>query len=191
MTAKLLEALLDLHKNKSSGVLRIERNLEKKQLVLNKGQLVFAESNLPEEHLVRIMVKLGILPQIKVKEISSLMKSGKTSEESVFAASGLEVQDVEKGRREQAALLPGRRTGSIPHPFKPFDTRTARPFHAPCCFETSYSNAAQLSSGDLFHSERLPGACHGLSSEQYRILYPFAAERTHAFERSGSHYSAF
>jgi hypothetical protein len=105
MATKLFEALLDLHKNKSSGVLRIERNLEKKQLILNKGLLAFAESNLPEEHLVRIMVKLGILPQTKVNEISALMKSGKTSEESVFATSGLEVQDIEKGRREQAVVI--------------------------------------------------------------------------------------
>jgi curved DNA-binding protein CbpA len=105
MPTKLLEAMLDLHKNKSSGILRIERNLEKKQLVLNKGLLAFAESNLPEEHLVRIMVRLGILPQTKVKEIAALMKSGKTSEESIFAACGLEVQDVEKGRSEQAMVI--------------------------------------------------------------------------------------
>jgi curved DNA-binding protein CbpA len=105
MTAKLLEALLDLHKSKSSGVLRIERKLEKKQLILNKGLLAFAESNLSEEHLVRIMVRLGILPQTKVNEIASLMKSGKTSEEALFATSGLEAQDVEKGRREQAVVI--------------------------------------------------------------------------------------
>jgi curved DNA-binding protein CbpA len=105
MTAKLLEALLDLHKSKRSGVLRIERKLEKKQLVLNQGLLAFAESNLPEEHLVRIMVRLGILPQTKVSEIASLMKSGKTSEEAVFAASGMEARDVEKGRYEQAVAI--------------------------------------------------------------------------------------
>jgi curved DNA-binding protein CbpA len=105
MAAKLLEALLDAHKNKRSGILRIERKLEKKQLILNQGLLAFAESNLPEEHLVRIMVKLGILPRTKVHEIAALMKSGKTSEEAVFAASGLEAHDVEKGRHEQAVVV--------------------------------------------------------------------------------------
>jgi curved DNA-binding protein CbpA len=105
MTGNLLEALLNLHKNKRSGVLRIERNLEKKQLILSKGLLAFAESNLPEEHLVRIMVRLGILPQTKVPEIASLMKNGNTSEEAVFVTSGLETQDVEKGRREQAVVI--------------------------------------------------------------------------------------
>jgi len=107
MAADLLEVLLDLHKNGRSGVLRIERNLEKKQLILSKGLLAFAESNRPEEHLIRIMVKLGILPRIKVTEIASFMKSGKTSEEAVFALSGLEAQDVEKGRREQAIIILG------------------------------------------------------------------------------------
>jgi curved DNA-binding protein CbpA len=102
MAANLLEALLDLHKNGRSGVLRIERKLEKKQLILNKGLLAFAESNAPEDHLVRILVKLDILPRTKVNEIASLMKTGKTSEEAVFALSGLDAQDVEKGRREQA-----------------------------------------------------------------------------------------
>jgi tetratricopeptide (TPR) repeat protein len=105
MDAKLLEVLLDLHKNKRSGVLRIERKLEKKQLILDGGLLAFAESNLPEEHLVRIMVKRGILPQAKVNAIAPLMKSGKTSEEAVFAASGLEAKDVEKGRFEQAVVI--------------------------------------------------------------------------------------
>jgi curved DNA-binding protein CbpA len=101
----LLEVLLDLHKNSRSGVLRIERKLEKKQLILSNGLLAFAESNLVEEHLVRIMVTLGILPRIKVNEIASFMKSGKTSEEAVFTLSGLEAQDVEKGRREQATII--------------------------------------------------------------------------------------
>jgi curved DNA-binding protein CbpA len=105
MAAKLLEALLELHKNKRSGVLRIERKSEKKQLILNEGLLAFAESNLPEEHLVRIMVKLGLLSPTHVNEIVSLMKSGKTSEEAVFTASGLEERDVEKGRYEQAMAV--------------------------------------------------------------------------------------
>jgi curved DNA-binding protein CbpA len=101
----LLEVLLDLHKTRRSGVLRVERGSEKKQLVLSSGLLAFAESNQPEEHLARIMVKLGLMPQAKVKEIASLMKAGKTCEEAVLALSSSGMQDFEKGRREQATVI--------------------------------------------------------------------------------------
>jgi curved DNA-binding protein CbpA len=102
MAAKLLDALTDLHKNQKSGVLRIERASAKKQLVLHKGLVAFAESNLREEHLVQIMIKMDLLSGAKVSEIASLMKSGKTVEEAILTASGIEALDVEKGRREQA-----------------------------------------------------------------------------------------
>lgn len=101
----LLEILSDLHKNSRSGVLRVERGSEKKQLVLNKGLLALAESNLPAEHLARIMIKMSLLPRSKVNEITSLMKSGKTSEEAVLALSNSGMQDLEKGRREQAIAI--------------------------------------------------------------------------------------
>ena len=67
--------------------------------------LVFAESNLPEEHLVRILVKLDLLPRAKVNEIASLMKAGKTSEEAILVLSGFGTQELEKGRREQAIVI--------------------------------------------------------------------------------------
>jgi curved DNA-binding protein CbpA len=102
---KLLDVLLELHKNERSGVLRIERGSEKKQLVLNKGLLVFAESNVPAEHLVKIIVKLNLLPRTKMNEISALMKSGKNSEEAVLSLFGSETQNLEKGRYEQAITV--------------------------------------------------------------------------------------
>jgi curved DNA-binding protein CbpA len=102
---KLLDVLLDLHKNERSGVLRVERGSEKKQLVLNKGLLVFAESNVPAEHLVKIIVKLNLLSRTKMNEIAALMKSGKTSEEAILSMSGLETQSLEKGRYEQAITI--------------------------------------------------------------------------------------
>jgi curved DNA-binding protein CbpA len=105
ISRNLLEALLSLHKNSRSGVLRIERKLEKKQLVLNKGSLVFAESNQHEEHLVHIMVKLNLLPRTAVNEIAALMKTGKTSEEAILSKSNSSPQDAEKGRFEQAILI--------------------------------------------------------------------------------------
>jgi curved DNA-binding protein CbpA len=102
---KLLHTLLELHNSARSGVVRVERGAEKKQLVLNKGLLVFAESNVPEEHLARIAVKLNILPRTKVNEIASLMKNGKTSEEAVLALSNCGEQDLENARREQAIVI--------------------------------------------------------------------------------------
>ncbi len=101
----LLEISLELHKNSRSGVLRVERGSQKKQLVLSRGLLAFAESNLPEEHLARILVNMGLLPQARVNEIASLMKSGKTSEEAILALPGSGTQDLEKGRREQAIAI--------------------------------------------------------------------------------------
>jgi len=102
---KLLDIYQEIHKNELSGVLRFERGQEKRQLVLNKGLLVFAESNLPEEHLVRILVKLDLLPRAKVNEIASLMKAGKTSEGAILGLSGFGTQELEKGRREQAIVI--------------------------------------------------------------------------------------
>jgi tetratricopeptide (TPR) repeat protein len=102
---KLPHILLDLHKTCRSGVLRIERGAEKKQLVLNNGLLVFAESNLPAEHLARIMVKMDLIPRAEMNEIASLMKTGKTSEEAILALSGSGMKDLEKGRYEQATVI--------------------------------------------------------------------------------------
>jgi len=105
INGKLLHTLVELHKSARSGVVRVERGTEKKQLVLNGGLLVFAESNVPDEHLARIAVKLNILPRTKVNEIASLMKSGKTSEEAVLALSNCGELDLENARREQAILI--------------------------------------------------------------------------------------
>ncbi|MBN1571066.1 MAG: DnaJ domain-containing protein [Acidobacteria bacterium] len=101
----LLNTLWELHNSSRSGVLRIERGLEKKQLVLLNGSLMYAESNLPDEHLARIIVKLNLLPRSKVNEIASLMKSGKTSEDAVLALCDSGMQDLEKARHEQAILI--------------------------------------------------------------------------------------
>ena len=101
----LLDIFQEIHTNKLSGVLRFEKGQEKRQLVLHKGLLVFAESNLPEEHLVRVLVKLDLLPRAKVNEIASTMKAGKTSEEAMLVLSGFGTQELEKGRGEQAILI--------------------------------------------------------------------------------------
>jgi len=101
---KLREVLLELHAKKRSGILRIERESSKKQLVLHNGLLALAESNLPQEHLARIMIKMRLLPRAKMNGVASLMKTGMTSEEAILAQ-GSSVEDVEKGRHEQAVVI--------------------------------------------------------------------------------------
>jgi curved DNA-binding protein CbpA len=105
LNPRLLETLLNLYKSGQSGVLRAQRSLAKKQLVVKKGLLVFAESNLPEEHLARILISMGFLPRAKLNEIASLMKTGKTSEEAVFAGANSDEHALEKGRLEQATVI--------------------------------------------------------------------------------------
>jgi tetratricopeptide (TPR) repeat protein len=102
---KLLEILLDLHKRTFSGVLRMERNAEKKQMVIHNGRLVCAESNAPAEHLARIMVSMDLIPRARLNEIAALMKKGKTSEEAILELSGPCMPDLAKARREQAILI--------------------------------------------------------------------------------------
>jgi curved DNA-binding protein CbpA len=102
---KLSDTLLEIHKNRRSGVLRFEHGPEKRQLVLDKGLLVFAESNLPDEHLVRVLVRLDLLPRTNVNEIASSMKNGKTSEEAILELPGSDMKNLETGRREQAMII--------------------------------------------------------------------------------------
>ena len=104
-TRRLLDILIDFHGNRRSGVLRVQRQSEKKQLALHDGMLAFAESNVPQEHLARIMVSMGLLTGAKLNEIASSMKAGKTSEEAILALPGSKIDDLEKARREQAILI--------------------------------------------------------------------------------------
>jgi tetratricopeptide (TPR) repeat protein len=102
---KMLEILLDLHRKKRSGILRIQKDADKKQLVLHNGLLVLAESNMPQEHLAWIMVTLNLLPRTKLNDIASSMKTGKTSEEALIELFGSTFVDIERGRREQALTI--------------------------------------------------------------------------------------
>jgi curved DNA-binding protein CbpA len=103
--SSLVQTLLELHSSRGSGVLRIELGKTKKQLVLKGGLLVYAESNLPQEHLAKIMIAQNLLPQDKLKDITPLMKTGKTSEEAIFEACHPDSQHVMSGRREQAIVI--------------------------------------------------------------------------------------
>jgi hypothetical protein len=102
---KLIELLLDFHKSRRSGILRFEKGLTKKQLVINGGLLVFAESNLPQEHLAHIMVVMKILDRTQLKETIHQMKAGKTSEEAIRSFPKPGNHGLEQGRREQAITI--------------------------------------------------------------------------------------
>lgn len=101
----LSDIILELHENYRSGILRVEKRSEKKQLVIIGGMLAFAESNHPEDHLAKIMVKQGILPKSRITEITALMKKGSTSEEAFLSLPDAAMEDVEKSRLEQAISI--------------------------------------------------------------------------------------
>ena len=102
---KLVTVLLELHRSRRSGILRAEKGPARRQLILNCGTLVFAESNLPEEHLARIMVTMALLEKSRLKEIAGIMKEGSTSEEAILSLPGLNIAGIEKSRLEQAVLI--------------------------------------------------------------------------------------
>jgi curved DNA-binding protein CbpA len=102
---KVVEALLNLHKSRRSGILRFQRETTKKQVVLADGRIVFAESNVAEEHLARVMTSMGLLNRPDLNEIASLMKAGKTSEEAVLSITGDNKELLEKARRAQATRI--------------------------------------------------------------------------------------
>jgi len=103
--SKLPGVLLDLAHKRQSGVLRVQQASAKKQLVLNKGILAFAESNLPDEHLVRIMVDLDYLKKSDISEVISLMKTGKNCEEAVTAVNQSGRETVESAVREHIIVV--------------------------------------------------------------------------------------
>ena len=102
---KLTAILLNLHKNRRNGILRIENKTEKKQLALEEGRLAFAESSLPGEHLAKIMAEQKLLPVAKLREVTSSMKNGKTGEEAILEIPGMRTQNVANGVVEQAIII--------------------------------------------------------------------------------------
>jgi len=102
---KLVDTLLELHRTQRTCVVRFERGATKKQLVLFHGALAFAESNLPEEHLARVLIKLNLLSRKDLKKVSELMKGGRGSDEAVTLGTGLDAKRLEEGVREQAMMI--------------------------------------------------------------------------------------
>ncbi len=102
---KLNDTLLQLHEKRRGGVVRAECGKVKKQIVLREGHVAFAESNQPEEHLVRMMTKAGLLPRPAIAAITDQMKSGKSADEAILAGSDVGAVDVQQAAREQAVEI--------------------------------------------------------------------------------------
>ena len=102
---KLTAILLNLHKSRRSGILRIERKMEKKQLIFSEGRLAFAESSLPDERLVKFMAVQGGISALKLREVNFAIKKGKNLEEALLETSGIKTQDVADGVAEQAIAI--------------------------------------------------------------------------------------
>lgn len=103
--SKLLGALLHIHHMGKSGVLRLQHGTTRKQLVLRDGAVAYAESNRPEEHLARFLVRMSLLERKHLPKVTALMKGGKTSDDAVAAAAGLEAKKILQGAREQAVAI--------------------------------------------------------------------------------------
>ena len=101
----LIKMLLDMHSTSKSGVLRLKRGNTKKQIVVSEGLLAFAESSMPEEHLARIMISMELISRQQLPEITKAMKAGQTSDEAIFRAADLSVQEINVGAQEQAIAV--------------------------------------------------------------------------------------
>ena len=97
--------LLNLYKNRCSGVLRVENKMEKKQLVLDEGYLAFVESSLSKEHLVKIMAERKLVPVAKLREVTSAIKKGKICEDALLETPGIRTQYIIKSIAEQAVII--------------------------------------------------------------------------------------
>jgi curved DNA-binding protein CbpA len=105
LASRLVEILLKLHGTPRSCVVRLERGSSKKQLVISNGTLAFAESNLPDEHLAHVLIRLNLLSRKDLKKVSAEMKSGLGSDEAIMLATGLDDKRLNEGAYEQAVTI--------------------------------------------------------------------------------------
>lgn len=103
--SRFVETLLELHRTGRTCIVRLECGDIRKQLALSKGNLAFAESNVPGEHLAHVMVRVGLIEQKDLQQISALMKGGKAADEAVEMATGLDVQRLQEGVLDQALTI--------------------------------------------------------------------------------------
>jgi hypothetical protein len=105
MALEFVEKLCELYRNQRSGVLRLERGPAKKQIVLSFGRIACAESTLPEEHLARVLLRMGTLERSDFAPITSQIKKGKPVDAAILEASKLDRPRLEEGVREQAISI--------------------------------------------------------------------------------------
>jgi tetratricopeptide (TPR) repeat protein len=101
----LVAALLDLHANRGSAMLRLEKDGVKKQLAVRGGSVAFAESNVAEEHLARVLVDLGRISRADLTGVAALMKSGKPSDEALLGSGKVDAAALAEGVRAQAVKI--------------------------------------------------------------------------------------
>jgi DnaJ-domain-containing protein 1 len=104
-SSKLPGVLIDLGAKTQSGVLRVENASARKQLILHKGLIAFAESDQADEHLAHMMVALNYLKKSDIREVIALMKSGKNSEEASRAISKSGEEALARAVREQVIVV--------------------------------------------------------------------------------------
>jgi tetratricopeptide (TPR) repeat protein len=101
----LVDILLEIHRSHQTGIVRAELGSAKKQLAIRGGLLAYAESNAPDDHLVRVLVRMNLIQRNTLHTIAAMMKGGMTADQAVLHAAKLGVGDLQEGLREQAISI--------------------------------------------------------------------------------------
>ena len=101
----LVDALLEIHRSRQTGILRAEMGSIKKQLAIRGGLLAYAESNAPDDHLVRVLVRMKLVNRTALHTIASMMKGGMTADQAVLRGAKIGAADLQEGLREQALSI--------------------------------------------------------------------------------------
>jgi curved DNA-binding protein CbpA len=171
--SKIVETLLELHKTQRSCVVRLERGAMKKQLVLSRGLLAYAESNLPQEHLAHVLLGMDLLARNDLKGISSWMKNGKGSDEAIVLATGLDDARLAEGVRAQAEMILASLFGWSGCELRLFDGNG--PIRRRCQLDLPLPQALVAAARRAVKDRHLPAAITGVSGFLYAD--PAAGER--------------
>src|SRR5512139_2815631 len=98
----IVDTLLDAHRRQCTGVVRLQSDKVRKQLALRGGLLAYAESSDPDDHLVRVLIKMKLIPRSSIQAVAQLMKGGLTADQAVVQAARIGMAELEQGLREQA-----------------------------------------------------------------------------------------
>jgi curved DNA-binding protein CbpA len=101
----LVDALLEIHRSRQTGILRAELGSTKKQLAIRGGLLAYAESNAPDDHLVRVLVRMKLVPRTALHTIAAMMKGGMTADQAVLQGAKISATELQGGLREQAVSI--------------------------------------------------------------------------------------